>query len=146
MFFLCFKCILAYITTPKNNGKKINRNKKFTATYMIIDVNFRSQFINTDSSLLFLHYLCFWYLNVNFLKVGVWSFLKGVVGGGGRGGGLRYHIPTQNLTLNPCPPAKPPLPPPLLSPSSFTVNTLDLLILICITASLPWQIRKTSWQ
>ena len=54
---------------------------------MIIDVNFRSQFINTDSSLLFLHYLCFWYLNANFLKVGVWSFLKGIVGGGGSGGG-----------------------------------------------------------
>ena len=35
---------------------------------MIIDVNFRSQFINTDLSLLFLHYLCFWYLKVNFLN------------------------------------------------------------------------------
>ena len=79
---------------------------------MIIDVNFRSQFINTDLSLLFLHYLCFWYLNVNFLKVGVWSFLKGVVGGGGRGGGLRYHIPTQNLTHNPGPPPPPNLPSP----------------------------------
>ena len=124
--------------------KKINWNKKFTTTYMITDVNFRSQFINTDLSLLFLHYLCFWYLKVNFLKVGVGSFLKGVVGGGG-GGGLRYHISTQNLTLNPCP-RKRPLPPPLLSPSSFTVNTLDLLNLICITASLPRQIRKTSWQ
>lgn len=126
--------------------KKINWNKKFTTTYMIIDVNFRSQFINTDLSLLFLHYLCFWYLNVNFLKVGVWSFLKGVVGGGGRGGGVKVPHTHTKLNPQPLPPPKPPLPPPLLSPSSFTVNTLDLLNLICITASLPWQIRKTSWQ
>ena len=75
---------------------------------MIIDVNFRSQFINTDLSLLFLHYLCFWYLKVNFLKVGVGSFLKGVVGGGG--GGVKVpQIPTK---LNPQPLPPPNLPSP----------------------------------
>ena len=76
---------------------------------MITDVNFRSQFINTDLSLLFLHYLCFWYLKVNFLKVGVGSFLKGVVGGGGEGG---VKLPHKHTKLNPQPLPPQTSPPP----------------------------------
>lgn len=68
-----------------------------------------------------------------------WCLKLPKMGSGWREGTLGYHIPTQNLPLNPCTP---------LPPSRFIqwIHTLDLLNLICIAASLPWQIRKASWQ